>query len=406
MKEKKKILLTIIITNFNKEKYLNECLKSITKQKLEKIEIILIDDNSNDRSKKILKKYKKKIQIIYNKKNLGPSICRNIGIKKANGLYLAFIDADDKIYHKLSTITNNITSQKNENQLIILKYVSTNNKLNNDSLFLNKKKIIQEYSTDFFLKKKIKVFLQHEPVWYILFLKSHLKKNKIAFLEKSNCLEDLDFVIRSISLSKYVGLLNLKYYYYRELKESLKKDFSIKRTLGVLNVYKSLQNFLKKNRLSFIKKKLLTLRILFAKNIFFMRYYLLNKKKNLIDKKSFKSHTDMLKKLIIKKFLIKQNDKIAIYCYGPSGKFLYKILKESNLKDIIFIDDKIDFLNKISKFHKIYNFDNNLLRSYKIIIANPKKYIVSNIKKKNPKLRMSNFNINELLVKNTKNLLK
>ena len=279
MKEKKKILLTIIITNFNKEKYLNECLKSITKQKLEKIEIILIDDNSNDRSKKILKKYKKKIQIIYNKKNLGPSICRNIGIKKANGLYLAFIDADDKIYHKLSTITNNITSQKNENQLIILKYVSTNNKLNNDSLFLNKKKIIQEYSTDFFLKKKIKVFLQHEPVWYILFLKSHLKKNKIAFLEKSNCLEDLDFVIRSISLSKYVGLLNLKYYYYRELKESLKKDFSIKRTLGVLNVYKSLQNFLKKNRLSFIKKKLLTLRIIFAKNIFFMRYYLLNKKK-------------------------------------------------------------------------------------------------------------------------------
>ena len=222
MKEKKKILLTIIITNFNKEKYLNECLKSITKQKLEKIEIILIDDNSNDHSKKILKKYKKKIQIIYNKKNLGPSICRNIGIKKANGLYVAFIDADDKIYHKLSTITYNITTQKNKNQLIILKYVSTNHELNNDSLFLNKKKIIQEYTTDFFLKKKIKVFLQHDPVWYILFLKSHLKKNKITFLEKSNCLEDLDFVIKSISLSKYVGLLNHKYYYYRELKESLK----------------------------------------------------------------------------------------------------------------------------------------------------------------------------------------
>ena len=306
----------------------------------------------------------------------------------------------------MSTITYNITTQKNKNQLIILKYVSTNHELNNDSLFLNKKKIIQEYTTDFFLKKKIKVFLQHEPVWYILFLKSHLKKNKITFLEKSNCLEDLDFVIKSISLSKYVGLLNHKYYYYRELKESLKKDFSIKRTLGVLNVYKSLQNFLKKKRLSSIKKKLLTLRIIYAKNIFFMRYYLLNKKKNLINKKSFKNHTNILKKMIIKKFLIKQNDKIAIYCYGPSGKFLYKILKESDLKDIIFIDDKIDFLNNIPKFHKIYNFDNNLLRNYKIIIANPKKYVVSNIKKKNPKLKMSNFNINEFLLKNTNNLLK
>ena len=137
-----------------------------------------------------------------------------------------------------------------------------------------------------------------------------------------------------------------------------------------------------------------------------MRYYLLNKKKNLINKKSFKNHTNILKKMIIKKFLIKQNDKIAIYCYGPSGKFLYKILKESDLKDIIFIDDKIDFLNNIPKFHKIYNFDNNLLRNYKIIIANPKKYVVSNIKKKNPKLKMSNFNINEFLLKNTNNLLK
>ena len=49
----KDIILSIIITNFNKAKYLNECLNSIIQQKLEKVEVILIDDNSNDQSKKI-----------------------------------------------------------------------------------------------------------------------------------------------------------------------------------------------------------------------------------------------------------------------------------------------------------------------------------------------------------------
>ena len=47
-----------------------------------------------------------------------------------------------------------------------------------------------------------------------------------------------------------------------------------------------------------------------------------------------------------------------------------------------------------------------VFKNYKIIIANPKKYIVSNIKKKNPELNMFNFNINELFTKNTNSFLK
>ena len=109
---KKKIILTIVITNFNKEKYLSDCLKSIISQKSEEIEIILIDDKSTDNSKKKFEKFNKKINIIYNKKNFGPSICRNIGIRKANGLYIAFVDADDKIYPILKILLNKIKKQK------------------------------------------------------------------------------------------------------------------------------------------------------------------------------------------------------------------------------------------------------------------------------------------------------
>jgi glycosyltransferase involved in cell wall biosynthesis len=393
---KKKIILTIVITNFNKEKYLSDCLKSIISQKSEEIEIILIDDKSTDNSKKKFEKFNKKINIIYNKKNFGPSICRNIGIRKAKGLYIAFVDADDKIYPILKILLNKIKKQKKNNQLIILKYISSDEKLNNNDLFINKNKSLQEYSTDFYLKKKLNFFSQQESIWYILFLKTHLKNNKINFLKKSNCLEDLDFVTRSISLSKNIALLYTKYYYYRELKNSLKKDFSEKRALGALNVYKSLRYFIKKNKLSSIKRRLLNHRITFAKNIFAMRYYLLNKNKKIINK-NIESYINFIKKKIIKDFLIKKNDQIAIYCYGPSGQFLYKILEKFILKKIIFIDDKINYLSKTSAKHKIYNFNNVLVKNYKIIIANPKKYIITNIKRRSPKLNMFSFDINKIL---------
>jgi glycosyltransferase involved in cell wall biosynthesis len=400
IKNKSNIIITIIITNFNKDKYLRDCLKSIITQKLEEIEIILIDDNSNDNSKKILKdiirEYKKKIKVIYNRKNLGPSRCRNIGIKQAKGSYIAFVDSDDKIYTTFKILINCLKKQKNNNQLIILKYISSNKTLNNNNLFIDKNKKLNEYSTDFYLQKKIKFLTQHESIWYILYLKSYLKENKISFLKESDCLEDLDFVTKSISLSKNIALLNKKYYYYRELKSSLKKNYSKKRALGAMCVYKSLIYFIKKEKLSSVKKKLLNYRIKFVKNIFLMRYFLLKKKNILLNNMNIENNINLIKKRIIKNFSIKLKDKIAIYCYGPSGKFLYEILKEANIKDLIFIDDKISFLNKTNIEHKIYNFNKKLLKNYKIIIANPKEYIVSNIKKKNPKFNMYNFNINEI----------
>jgi len=399
---KKQIILSIIITNFNKAKYLIECLNSITKQNLYKVEVILIDDNSSDQSKKILKKYKDKIQIIYNKKNLGPSACRNKGIKKANGLYTVFVDADDKICASLNKIKKNILLQKSNSDLILMKYLSTSSDLNNYNFFINEKKIYKKYPTDLFLKKKINLLNQHESVWYILFRNNFLKKNKILFLKKSNCLEDLDFVVRSILLSNNISLLNIKYYFYRELAESLKKNFSIDRTRGALNVYRSLKSFNKK-KLTSIKKKFLNLRIMFAKNIFFMRYYLLTKKKNFVINKNINKFAYEIKKNIVKNFSIKKNDKIAIYCYGPSGKFLFKMLNEMGLREVIFLDDRLDLVSTIPRTHKIYKLNKEIAENYKIIIANPKRFIVSNIKNKNKKVKMLNFNINDFPMKRDSN---
>lgn len=93
------MLLSIIVPVYNSEKYLKRCLDSIINQTYSNLEIILINDGSTDSSKSICEEYcKKDIRIkMYSQENCGPSSARNIGIKKASGEYIMFVDSDDKL---------------------------------------------------------------------------------------------------------------------------------------------------------------------------------------------------------------------------------------------------------------------------------------------------------------------
>lgn len=93
--ERKKV--AIILPNFNSDKYLARTLNSIVGQTFKEWQLYIVDDNSNQKTIKILKKYKKnkKIKIFYLKKNMGAGYCRNLAIKKSKSEYLAFIDSDD-----------------------------------------------------------------------------------------------------------------------------------------------------------------------------------------------------------------------------------------------------------------------------------------------------------------------
>lgn len=95
----KSVLVSIIIPSFNRKKELLACLKSISGQTRKEFEIIIVDDGSFDGTKNTLEKngWLKKIQYYKNVRNGGVSIAKNIGIKKAAGKYLWFLDSDTKI---------------------------------------------------------------------------------------------------------------------------------------------------------------------------------------------------------------------------------------------------------------------------------------------------------------------
>ncbi len=87
----------IILPSFDCEDCLEQTIKSIVNQSFKSWRLIVIDDNSNLETKKILSRYKKnkKFKIIELSKNRGVAYCRNLGIKKSKSKYLAFIDSDD-----------------------------------------------------------------------------------------------------------------------------------------------------------------------------------------------------------------------------------------------------------------------------------------------------------------------
>lgn len=102
-KQTKKPLVSIVLPVYNAEKYLAEAIDSVLKQTYRKWELIIVDDGSTDSSAQIAQKFakrSKRIHFFQNKTNRGVAFTANKAIKKAQGQFIARMDADDIMYHR------------------------------------------------------------------------------------------------------------------------------------------------------------------------------------------------------------------------------------------------------------------------------------------------------------------
>ncbi len=143
--------IDIIIPNYNKGDYLEECLDSVLYQTYKNWKVYLIDDYSNDHSKKILKKYNsdERINIILLKENLGPSYCRNLGLKNSKSEYVAFLDSDD--YWPKNKLENQINEMLNNNYEFT--YTDIKYFFNDNHIKINKTNLPNIYDYKKFLSK-------------------------------------------------------------------------------------------------------------------------------------------------------------------------------------------------------------------------------------------------------------
>ena len=96
--------VSVIVPVYNTEKYLEECIRSLTEQTLSSLELIFVDDGSTDASPKILERYRardpKHIRVI-TQKNAGQGKARNVGLAAATGEYVGFVDSDDYVDRRM-----------------------------------------------------------------------------------------------------------------------------------------------------------------------------------------------------------------------------------------------------------------------------------------------------------------
>jgi len=110
-------LVTVYITNYNYGKYIEKSINSVINQTYKNIEIIIIDDCSNDNSRKKFNKFLniQNIKFIFNSKKIGLVKSANKAIKRSKGAYFIRLDADDMF--KKSAIEKLIEIVKNNKKI-------------------------------------------------------------------------------------------------------------------------------------------------------------------------------------------------------------------------------------------------------------------------------------------------
>lgn len=110
------VKVSVVLTVYNGEPYLRECINSILAQTLDNIEIICVNDASTDSTSEILDEYADRIMVLTNEHNLMAGESRNYGFTKAQGEYVIFLDADDvfkpdmlkKAYQKAQAVSADV----------------------------------------------------------------------------------------------------------------------------------------------------------------------------------------------------------------------------------------------------------------------------------------------------------
>lgn len=213
---KDKVLISVIVTVYKGEKYIKKAIESILDQTLKEIEIIIVDNKSDDSTVEIVKILKEKdsrIKLIELSENKGPGNARNIGIELSKGEYIAFCDADDWIEKEM------LFSMYQENEkydVIVCGYSQDTEKeeqvihsKKNENLKLEKqgnKEVVKSISALDYQKT-------FSFCWNKLYRREIIMKNNIKFSNKLFG-EDYDFNLNFFKYAESLKSLNKSYYHY------------------------------------------------------------------------------------------------------------------------------------------------------------------------------------------------
>ena len=227
-----KTQVSIIVPAYNAEKTIEKCLDSLFNQTLKEIEIIVINDCSKDSTLKILKKYKNKIKLIDNKKNLGPAGSRNKGLDVAQGKYIGFVDADDWVAPNMYELM----SSKMNDEVDLVACSRINVTKSGEKPIINKNK-----DTDAKAFTKTSNYNCDK-----LFKREIIEKHHLRLPEQYSYAEDFAFGIRYKYYANKMCILEEPLYYYLADSEGSITNSYKRNLLNIIKVLEDMLDFFKK----------------------------------------------------------------------------------------------------------------------------------------------------------------
>lgn len=243
------VAISIVIPVYNIDKYLKECLDSLINQTFKDIEIICINDGSNDNSLKILEEYSKKDSRIkfYTQENSGSGAARNNGLKRATGKYVQFLDGDDyfelnmleKLYNLAEKNQAEITvcsSKKVDDNGNITETKNPNSPLNLAKLKINTPFNYKDYPNDIFN-------LIGTAPWNKLYLRDMLIKNNLKFPRLTGP-DDLCFVHIANACAKKIIAIDDELINYRYNRPGSVQTYRANHTINIIRAFLFIKDFL------------------------------------------------------------------------------------------------------------------------------------------------------------------
>lgn len=213
--------LSIIVPAYNCEKYIDECIESIIKQKNNLIEIIIINDGSTDKTLEKCENLQKQYQNIkiINQKNSGVSYSRNIGIENASGKYIMFVDSDDYLEENSLEKIQELLSENID--VLRYSYIIKDKNKNTEVIF--------EKETFNLIKQRDKFFekffqkTNQNVIWGQVIKKELL--NDIKFNDNIFYGEDLLFNCELYNKCKNIKYTNTILYNYKQNYDSVTRNY-------------------------------------------------------------------------------------------------------------------------------------------------------------------------------------
>lgn len=238
--------VSVIVCNYNQEKYLEKCLDSLNNQYFDKeYEIIFIDDCSTDGSREIFEKYadNPKFKILPQSVNRGQSSSRNIGLEVAKGKYICFLDSDDFASSTFISSLYNAIQRDSDIDCVVANFYGVDEE---DIVISNEKSGFNNYDLAY-----LQVLNQNisAVIWDKIFKKSIIDKSDIRF-HAGKVNEDVLFNFEYLLKSKKMLSIDEFIVYYRQNTTSTTKKYTRKIIFDMLYIWDNILKIALENKLN------------------------------------------------------------------------------------------------------------------------------------------------------------